>query len=337
MGFFSWFTKKKDDQELLPDIKRVPVDPEFSAVLDEYSRREDRETLALCLEGGGAKGIWQAGFAARMAEVGLMAHVDVIAGTSVGGLNATVIARYMLESPNLQKLVDIWRGIKSNDAVYKGKVPDGVISGLKTVLSGRLSAPSLLDIAPLHELVNKHLAGYNKFHIPVYTVATDYVTKGMKVLGPGTPAVDMALATSAVPVCFPPHNGVYMDGGCVMNCPFPFLIDAEGATKVVVLYCDPDMSKLPATAPAPTSINTGTAALTAMFQVQSDRAYDDLERMAELRRLKGQDPIEIAHFYPSVPTGTLLEFGAHPELLQKGYDDAVKYLTPQKVKDLLVA
>lgn len=337
MGFFSWFTKKKEDQELLPDIKRVPVDPEFAAILEEYGRREANETLALCLEGGGAKGRWQAGFATRMAEVGLLAHVDVIAGTSVGGLNATVIARYMLESPDLQKFVDIWRGIKSNSAVYNGQVPDGVMSGLKTVLSGRLTAPSLLDTKPLHDLVNKHLAGITKFHIPVFTVTTDYLTKQMRVLGPGTPAVDQALATSAVPVCFPPHLGMYMDGGCVMNCPFPFLIDAQAATKVIVLYCDPDLSKIPPSAPTPTSLTTGTAALAAMFQVQSDRAYEDLEKMLELRRLKGQDPIELAHFYPSVPTGTLLEFGAHPELLQRGYDDAVKYLTPQKVKDLLVA
>lgn len=337
MGLFDWFKKKAVAPSMFPDIKRVPVDPAFAPILAEYGAREDKETLALCFEGGGAKGRWQAGFEAYMAEIGLLALVDVMAGTSVGGLNALVTARYMLDSPNLQAVVDIWRAITSNSAVYNGQIPDGVLSGLKTVLSGRLGAVSLLDTAPLNALVQKHLGGFTKFHIPVFVMATDYMTRSRKVLGPGTLATDMALATSAVPVAFPPHNGMFMDGGCVMNCPHTFLIDEQAATKVIILYCDPDPTKVPPTAVPPTTLATGTAAIAALFQVQSDRAFEDLEKIAQLRKLQGQDPIEFAHFYPSVPTGTLLEFGDHPELLQVGYDDAVKYLTPQKVKDLLIA
>jgi predicted acylesterase/phospholipase RssA len=216
-------------------------------------------------------------------------------------------------------------------------MPTSFYIGLKALLGGALSGASLLDNTPQHDLVKKHLDGFDKFRVPVYVVATDYISKRMKILGPGTPAVDMALATSAVPVAFPAYNGLYMDGGCVMNCPYPYLIDSCGASKIVVLYCDPDPeNSIGVTAPIPTSINTGTAAIASMFQVQSDRAFDELEKVAELRKLKGKSDVEIAHFFPSGPTGELLQFGGNIEQLQKGYDSAVKYLTPDKVKALLV-
>jgi len=335
MGWFDWIWKKKQP-DLLADIVRVPVDPAFEAIWAEYDQRSAKEVLALCLEGGGAKGRWQGGFLARMAELGFLKRVKVIAGTSVGGLNACVTARYMDESADLQKVVDIWRGIRSNADVYKGEMPDSFWSAAKALLSGRLTGESILDVTPLRELVKRHLDGYTSFRVPTFTVATDYMGKKINILGPGTPAVDMALATSAVPGAFPAHNKQYMDGGCVMNCPYPFLLEAQGATKIVVLYCDPDPSKMPQHSQAPNTINTGTAAIAALFSVQSDMAFTALEMTAELRKLKGEDPIEIAHFYPSVPTGTLLEFGANPELLQKGYDDAVLFFTPEKLKALLV-
>jgi predicted acylesterase/phospholipase RssA len=332
---FSLFKKKLPD--MLPDIVRQPVGPEYDAIWAEYDARAASEVLGLVCEGGGAKGRWQGGFMARAAELGLLKRVNVIAGTSVGGLNACVISRYMDQSPNLQAVVDIWRGIRSNSDIYNGEMPHDFMSGAKALLTGRLGGESLLDISPLRALVKKHLGGIQDFRIPTFTVTTDYATKSIRVLGPGTPPEDMALATSAVPGAFPAHQAQFMDGGCVMNCPYPFLLDAKGATKLVVLYCDADPSKVPTHADKPTTVSTGTAAIASLFSVQSNLAFEALEMTAELRKLRGESPIEIAHFYPSVPTGTLLEFGDHPELLQKGYDDAVQFLTPQKLRDLLIA
>jgi predicted acylesterase/phospholipase RssA len=337
MGWFDWIWKPRNKQEeMLPDIKRAPVDPAFTSILQEYSKQVSKEKLALCLEGGGAKGRWQIGFAARMADIGLLPYIQVIAGTSVGGLNATAIGRYMKESPNLQACVDIWRGIRQNSDVYIGEIPKDIISIAKALVSGKLTGDSLLDISPLRNLVHKHFAGLTELTIPVFVIATDYITKSKVILGPGTPVVDMALATSAVPGAFPAHNGRYLDGGCVENCPYPYLLDAQKATKIIVLYCDPDPSKQPKTAEKPTTISTGAAAIASLFSVQSNMAFEVLELISEVRRLRGEDPVEIAHFYPSVPTGELLDFGGNTDLLQKGYDDAVKYLTPEKLRDFLL-
>ena len=128
-----------------------------------------------------------------------------------------------------------------------------------------------------------------------------------------------------------------MDGGCSQNCPYPFLLEGLQATKLIVLYCDPDPSKASIQTKAPTTLTTAAGALAALMQVQSDRAYSDLKSIEQIRSLMGLSPVEIQHFYPSVETGTLLDFGARPELLQKGYDDAVQYLTPEKVAALLAA
>ena len=336
---FSLFSKKEEKPKaLLPDIKRAPVDPEFKLVWEEYDSRRSKEKMALCLEGGGAKGRWQAGVLARFSEIGLLPRLDVISGTSVGGLNALVTARYMNESPGLQDVVDIWRGISKNSDIYLGEMPTtGVWAAVKALTTGKLGAPSLLDVSPLHALVKKHLEGFTGFDIPVHVITTDYVTKKMRVLGPGILATDMALATSAVPGAFPAHQGKFLDGGCSMNNSHSFLVDTCGATKIVVLYVDPDPSTIPPTAPAPTSVTTGEAAIAALFQVQSDMAYTALEAVVETRKLKGLSPLEVMHYYPEKPNGDLLQFGGNLPSLQAGYDTAVKYLTPAKLREFLVA
>ena len=331
----SWFSKE-ENQDLLPDLVRQPVAGEFKLVFQEYDARRSKEKIVLCLEGGGAKGRFQAGVLARMAEIGLLRRVDTIIGTSVGGMNACVTARYMDDTPNLQDVVDIWRGIKSNSDIYLGEMPTSIWTGLKTVLGGGLTGKSILDNTPQYDLVKKHLDGITEFRVPVYCVTTDYVTHARRLLGPGTSAVDMALATSAVPVAFKCYQGKYMDGGCVENLAIPTALNL-GSSKIVAIYCDADPSKMPVSAPDPSSITTGIAALGALFQVQSDREYDNIEKVRQMREIRGQDPIEVIHMYPSGHTGDLLEFGARPDLLKMGYEIATKYLTPDYVREFLQA
>ena len=204
------------------------------------------------------------------------------------------------------------------------------------MVSGRLAAKGYLDPAPLYALARKHLGGQTVLGVPVYVVASDYVTQKMAVFGPGTDAADMALSTSAIPVLFPAYNDRYMDGGCVQNAPYPYLLDACGCTKIMVLYCDPDPDKLPCKVLAPDTIKTGVAALGAFFSVQEMMAYNDLEKTKVNRKLQGLDDIEVDHYYPSDATGSLLGFEDNHRTLQQGYDVAVKYMTPDKLKAFLV-
>jgi predicted acylesterase/phospholipase RssA len=319
----------------LPDLKRVPVDPRFAEIWKDYDARSSKEKLALALEGGGAKGRNQIGWIARMAEIGLIQRISLGAGTSVGGLNMTLTAKF-LKSATMQEVVDIWRGIRQNSDVYNGTMPSDVWSGLKTALSGKLSGKSLLDPMPLYALVNKHLDRITSFDVPIYTITTEYLSGMQRVLGPGTPAVDQALSTSAVPGAFPAYQGLYMDGGMTENCPAPLLLEL-GATKIAIVYCGEAPEKSAPQAGPPTTLTTIESALNAFSLAQSLRTYNVLNDMTELRKAKGQDPIEVLHCYPSGPTPSILQFGDMPEAMQHGYDQAVAFITPEKLAEFLQA
>ncbi len=329
-----WPFDSQKTPDMLPDIQRKPVDGWFTPVLADYEARRGTEKVGLCLGGGGAKGAWQAGFLARMEEVGALKFVDIIAGTSVGGLNSLILGRYWSGNGPGRALANVWRGIRGNSDIYNGTVPDGFLSGAWALIRGKLNGPSFLDVSPLEAMCKKHLLGYSKFPIPVYVMTTSYQSKQKVVMGPGTQADFMARATSAVPVMFPAYAGDYMDGACRDNVPFDFLLE-NGVTKLVVLYCDPDASKVGFSSAKATSLTTGTAAIEALYNVQEEVAYRELENMGKIRELSGLDPIEVAHFYPSQPTGSLLQFTESGRLLQQGYDDACTYLTPDKVKAFL--
>ena len=73
---------------------------------------------ALVLSGGGARGAFQVGVIQRLLDLG---HAwDLVAGVSVGALNALGMAMY---PPAAQKdgafhLAEMWHGIRGNDSVY---------------------------------------------------------------------------------------------------------------------------------------------------------------------------------------------------------------------------
>lgn len=334
---WTWpWQKNSDKKELWPDIKRVPTDPAITAVIEEYRlRKEAGKTdgpLTMSFEGGGSKGIWQGGALAYLGQIGLVELVEMFGGTSVGALTGTITAKYRKDRSG-QHLVDIWRGIKSNSDVYTGSLPTNVFGLLREALKG-LDRRSILDNEPLRQLVHKELDGV-VFDVPVYTVAVDYTTGVMMIMGPGTDAATMAISSASVPIAFDLYNNMF-DGGTVMNSCAPYFYKL-GTRRHVALYCGEDPSKIPAKKDPPNIINIGKAALEALFSTQELRAYDTLELENKIRILEGKTPISLKHLYPSAPTGDVLEFGVNHEVLQHGYDDAVRYVTADWLKELLLS
>src|SRR3978361_1207843 len=66
------------------------------------------DTIALVLQGGGALGAYQAGIYQAMHEAGLWP--DTIAGVSIGGINAAIIAGNPPER-RINRLREFWEGI----------------------------------------------------------------------------------------------------------------------------------------------------------------------------------------------------------------------------------
>jgi predicted acylesterase/phospholipase RssA len=328
-----WPFDKSKDNSLTADINRVPVDPSVVEILAQYEvkRSKDKEKLGLCLAGGGSKGRWQIGFLARAAEMGLLKYVDIVAGTSVGGLNGLITARYL---SCFQKAIDVWRGIKVNSDVYLGTMPSGFWSIAWMLIQGKLTGPSILNVSPLQAVVEANLSG--PLEIPAMIVTTERVTGSKQIFSTleGAHPVDMAMATSSVPSAFPAYSDEFLDGGCVSNVPVFELEEVGNVTKMVILYCDPEKSNK--SAGPPTVLNNGLSAINAMYSVQEERTYREVELIRQLREAKNQGQVEYCHFYPSIDTGQLLDF-SKTDLLQKGYQDGCTYLTVDKLKAFLLS
>ena len=101
-----------------------------------------RKKIALVLSGGGAKGAFQY-MAEKYAREVKGYHWDVIAGVSVGALNAT-----MLAMGKYQRLEDLWQNI-SNDQIYTGKL------NLWALIKIAFGAKSVYSNKPLKRLLHK--------------------------------------------------------------------------------------------------------------------------------------------------------------------------------------
>ena len=107
---------------------------------------------ALVLSGGTAKGAFQVGMLKGLLEQDSQLDFDIIRGVSVGALNGAFLAQYKSGADSfrvaVEKLERIWRGIRSNDDVYR-KIP-GLISPAP-------NEESINELSPLKALIDKHL------------------------------------------------------------------------------------------------------------------------------------------------------------------------------------
>jgi predicted acylesterase/phospholipase RssA len=80
---------------------------------------DQRHRMAWVLSGGGAKGAFQAGVVRYLDRIGIAPHV--IAGTSVGALNAAKLAEGNPEGQHraAERLEALWRGIEGNDDIFE--------------------------------------------------------------------------------------------------------------------------------------------------------------------------------------------------------------------------
>src|SRR5271165_942762 len=103
----------------------------------------DRPIRALVLPGGGGRGAYQVGVAKALQEYGIT--FDYAFGTSIGGLNAAMIAQ-----GELDKLEELWSTMKAHD-IYR--MPSAPQIG-RLIMGHHLG---LLDTSPLEVLLRQNL------------------------------------------------------------------------------------------------------------------------------------------------------------------------------------
>lgn len=181
----------------------------------------------LALDGGGIRGLYTAVLLSRLdAEVpGFLNRVDLLAGTSTGGILALGIAKGM----SLQSLIDLyrnngpaifsrtlWREIRDLGELVGAKYDN---KNLVRILKEALGDGTLRDVLPRHVLVPSFDLD-NRATPPAPRMWKPKFFHNFE--GPDSDGAekiaDVALRTSAAPTYFPVYQG-YVDGGVVANNP----------------------------------------------------------------------------------------------------------------------
>ncbi|MDQ3434827.1 MAG: patatin-like phospholipase family protein [Actinomycetota bacterium] len=228
------------------------------------------------LAGGGARGAYEMGALSVLAPVleERGERVEIVVGTSVGGINAAYLAAnaHRPLSEAAAGGVEVWRGLRHRHAMRSLLSPlalGKLVRFFGTFLGLPVTAvPSLLDTAPLPKTLNRVIEferiadniadGATPLHA-VGVVATSYETGRSIVFHQGgeTPpaneerAIDYVAtqltnvhvrASGAIPVVFPAvevtepasWRGWYGDGGTRLNAPLDPAL-ALGARRVIVI------------------------------------------------------------------------------------------------------
>ncbi|MCD6309391.1 MAG: patatin-like phospholipase family protein [Candidatus Eremiobacteraeota bacterium] len=187
-----------------------------------------RVKTALILEGGGAKGAFEAGVIKYIYEKKI--PIDLVCGTSVGAINAAFFA-----FRKIKDLIKLWSWIQP-DQVYH-PWPSHSLKDL-------LSFTHIFSNSPLEKTLRKHFkkTKINKSPVPIVITAFNLQKATIETFDHNskTDLVDVLMASSAIQGIFPPRviaNQQYIDGGNGDNLPLKYAID-NGCKRLIVARCN---------------------------------------------------------------------------------------------------
>jgi NTE family protein len=247
----------------------------------------------LVLSGGGAKGAYEAGVAAWLAERGL--PIRLVAGSSAGALNAAMVA-----ASQTDRLEALWRGL-TRDRVYSLRARvlfGGLLPGWLTLLILD-RAGSLFDPAPLRELIGESLDLERIRASPVrlLVVTTDLARREQRLFDNATVTREALMAAAAVPGAFPAvdvEGALLVDGGLTGRAPVLEALaaapDVERAV-VVMSYAAEERGA------APTTVRRALEEAFEMGMIHQIRRDVELARLkfpaAELHLLTPSAPLSL--------------------------------------------
>lgn len=268
---------------------------------------------AFVLSGGGARGALQVGALRALLEVGL--KPDLMAGTSIGAVNAAYLAVRGFTLEALDGLEGAWREAASIDLI-----PDNYLWLTVRALFQRPGADVLHRFRQF--FVSQGLGPELRFgdlHGPrLIVVAADLWSGSVVLYGndPDDKVLDGILASTAIPPWVRPldrSDRLLMDGGAVSNLPIEPAL-AQGATEILALdLSDPRPI-------GPELAGFGPFLTQLMYTVQHRQTH--LEK--QLAAARGV-PIYHVPLQPAVPMA-LWEMERSVPLIERGYKLMQGYL-----------
>jgi NTE family protein len=235
------------------------------------------ERTALVLAGGGARGAYEAGaLSLLLPELDRRGQRPTLyAGTSVGAINATVLAatQHLPAEEAGARLVAMWEQLDKSQVIRPILRRQGPLAALR--FAGELMSipgvrlPSVLDPTPLHTSLDRWI-DWEALHRNVEDGLVDTVAAVCTSARTGRSVVfveeaeervfnrshavayvaarvekEHVLASAAIPLLFPPiyvesparARGWYFDGGTRLNAPIKPALDL-GADRLVVIASD---------------------------------------------------------------------------------------------------
>ncbi len=221
--------------------------------------------IAYVLGGGGAYGSVQVGQIRALAKTDI--RPDFVVGTSVGSLNATIIA----ETPEIahDRLGAFWTLLTREDVFGSMRKMMFNLSSLR---------PALADPTRLREmlLASTPSRDFSDLELPLTAIAADVTTGHHVELNSGD-LISALMASVAIPGIFPVverEGRRLVDGGILHNVPISIAAE-QGAQTIVVLDCAFNMFA-PRTDPTLPHALLRAVAIMVSGQVQRDLAlYND--------------------------------------------------------------
>ncbi len=242
----------------------------------------EKKRIGLALSGGGARGYAHLGVVKALYERNI--RPEIFSGTSAGAL----VGLFLANGWDPQDIFDFFKDKKIFD-VSRLTIPK---NGLMNMKNAREKFEKELDIEDLNE--TRH---------PFYVCVTNMTKGKVEYLNKG-PAVDIVLASAAIPVLFAPVNlgeDLYSDGGIFDNLPVDPIRDK--CEKLIAVDVNPIFEKADLTSLA--GIASRTFSLTVNSTISEHKEKCDLW-------------IEPEGLYKY----KILGFNNHQELFEKGYECA---------------
>ncbi len=290
----------------------MPRKPRSSAASTRDTSPTGKPKVALVLQGGGALGAYQAGIYEALQENAMVP--DWIVGTSIGAINAAIIAGNRHEL-RIQRLREFWNNIAHPDLLDMQQVPDATrqfatwVTTLDIFARGvpgffkprpfnpfALGLPvppeaaSFYNTEELRTTLNQYVDFdflNNESNIRL-TVSAVKVTSGTLVTFDSrqqTITVDHIMASGALPPGFAPvriEGDLYWDGGLYSNTPLEAVLNEEPRQNTLCMMVD----LWHADGPEPQTYEAvQTRQKDVTFASRSQRHIDAYLKQHELRRI----------------------------------------------------
>lgn len=175
------------------------------------------KTWGLVLSGGGGKGAYEVGAMKALIEAGV--KINAVSGSSVGALNAALLATYDIKS-----IIEIWYGIRPEIALSQDNLEKLIWANAIPWLIRKSRIPCYVNAYNIQTGKN------DDFYLNNYR---------------GEAVVKILLASAAMPIIYPPvsfNDTLYWDGGLLENTPIDILY-RKGYRNIIVIYLNPEAKK----------------------------------------------------------------------------------------------